>query len=231
MRETKVVPFYLMVDVSWSMGARLDAVNRFLPAVQEALCRDPVLADNIRFGFIDFADDAQVRLPLCDLLDPNVELPVLTPRGGLCFASAFEVLHQEIDINVAQLRADGYAVYRPIVWFLSGGRPSDDPEAMRRAFVGLTSMKWSPNVIPCVLDPAGIDTMAQLIHPATGARRCALYSVDAFHPEAMAGIGETLVSSVIQVGYSNARGWTGSILPPRSHLPAGITQHDPDDFP
>jgi uncharacterized protein YegL len=79
----KLLPFYLVVDVSYSMqGAKLASASRILPSVLDALASTPILADKVRFAMIDFSDDAQVRLPLCDLLDDNVTLPELSLRGS-----------------------------------------------------------------------------------------------------------------------------------------------------
>ena len=78
----KLLPFYLVVDVSISMsGRKLDSANRMLPSIVDALAKNPILSDKVRFGIIDFSDDAQVRLPLCDLLDPTVQLPGLFDPG------------------------------------------------------------------------------------------------------------------------------------------------------
>src|SRR5262245_66224432 len=61
-----LLPFYLVVDVSYSMlGPKLDAANRVVPEVADALAKNPILEDKIRFGLIDFSDDARVVLPLC----------------------------------------------------------------------------------------------------------------------------------------------------------------------
>ena len=78
----KLLPFYLVVDVSYSMeGPKLESANRIMPQIVDALAQNPILSDKVRFGLIDFSDDAQVRVPLCDLLEPNLVLPALTVRG------------------------------------------------------------------------------------------------------------------------------------------------------
>ena len=153
----KLLPFYLVIDVSFSMeGTKLDSANDILPAIVDALAENPILADKVRFGLIDFADDAQVRLPLCDLLDPNLSLPGLVARGGTNYSAAFTMLRKEIEANVAQLKADQYLVHRPAVWFISDGEPLDAEAAWRQAFADLTSLKAYPNVIPCGVDQADL---------------------------------------------------------------------------
>ena len=229
----KLLPFYLVVDVSYSMdGPKLDAANRIMPQIVDALAQNPILSDKVRFGLIDFSDDAQVRLPLCDLLEPNLTLPGLTVRGATSYSAAFSLLRSEIESNVAQLKADQYVVHRPTVWFISDGAPTDDESYWRQAFADLTTSRMYPNFIPCGVDQADVQVMGSLIHPSTGSKPMALYMMDAgFDPaKAITAMAEILISSMLASGYSLASGQSGTVLPNKSNLPAGITQYDPDDF-
>jgi uncharacterized protein YegL len=230
----RLLPFYLVVDVSASMGfdGKLEAANAILPAIVDALARNPILSDKVRFGLIDFADTATVRLPLCDLLEPSLALPVLQTRGGTNYTAAFTVVQCEIEANVAQLKADGFVVHRPAVWFVSDGEPTDDDTERHAAFDRLTSGKVHPNVIPCGVDTARPDVMATLVHPASGPKKMALYMMEPGFRSAKAiiAMAEVLISSMIQSGYSLSRGNAGMILPGTADLPAGVTQFDPDDF-
>ncbi|MFY1634751.1 vWA domain-containing protein [Solwaraspora sp. WMMB335] len=230
----KLLPFYLVIDVSVSMSSsgKLDAANAIMPAIVDALAQNPILSDKVRFGLIDFSDHAEVRLPLCDLLDPKLALPALAVRGGTSYGAAFTTLRHEIEANVAQLKADQYVVHRPAVWFISDGEPTDDQSSWRAAFADLTSSKVYPNFIPCGVDMANTTVLGSLIHPSNGPKQMALYMMEqGFDPAAaITGIAEILISSMIQSGYSLAGGNTGTILPSKSNLPPGIQQFDPADF-
>lgn len=229
----KLLPFYLVIDVSYSMGGdKLDSANRIMPSIIDALAKNPILSDKVRFGLIDFSDNAQVQLPLCDLLDPNLTLPGLSVRGGTDYSAAFTVLRQEIEANVAQLKADQYVVHRPTVWFISDGEPNDSEGGWRQAFAELTGSKMYPNFIPCGVDSADQQVMASLIHPSSGSKPMAMYMMDpGFDPaKAITAMAEILISSMLASGYSLASGQSGTVLPPKSDLPSGITQYDPDDF-
>lgn len=229
----KLLPFYLVIDVSVSMeGAKLNAANDIMPRIVDALAENPILSDKVRFGLIDFSDDAQVQLPLCDLLDPDLSLPGLSVRGTTSYSAAFTTLRHEIEANVAQLKADQYVVHRPTVWFISDGLPTDSTAEWTQAFEELKASRAYPNFIPCGVDEADLKVMGSLIHPSTGSKKMALYMMDRDHDPAKAitGMAEILISSMIQSGYSLSQGNTGTILPPKSSLPEGITQYDPDDF-
>ena len=234
--QGKLLPFYLVVDVSASMsGTRLDAVNQIMPAVVDALAETPILADKVRFGLLDFGTDAQVRLPLCDPLDEDVTLPVLSVRGLTSFAEAFRLLRAEIESNVNQLKADGFArapargvlpqrrrAHRP------GGRLAE--ARFRRA--DQEGFAMYPNLVPCGVAQANPKTMQSLIHPAEGPKQMQMYLMDRGEDAAKAitQIAEILISSMIKSGESMAQGNSGLILPDKSQVPAGVSAYSAGDF-
>jgi uncharacterized protein YegL len=239
--QGKILPFYLVTDVSASMtGGPLEAVNQIMPAVVDALAETPILADKVRFALIDFGSDAQVRLPLCDPLDDTVTLPSLGIRGLTSFAAAFRLLRTEIESNVRQLKADGFAVHRPAVFFLSDGEPTDDDQEWQDAFHDLThydrdtkqGFPMYPNVVPCGVAQANPKTMQQLIHPSAGGKPMQMYMMNQGQDaaKAIAMIAEILISSMVKSGESMAQGNSGLLLPDKSQVPAGITAYNPDDF-
>ena len=231
--KAKILPFYVLIDVSASMsGRKLDEANQIMPQVVDALAQAPILADKVRFCVIDFGSDAQVRLPLCDVLDEHSSLPSLTIRGATSYAAAFRLLRSEIEINVKQLKADGYLVHRPAVFFISDGEPTDPEHEWRSAFGELTSFATYPNFVPCGVDSANPRTLATLIHPATGPKQMQMYLMEQGQnpADAIAAIAEILISSMLASGQSMAQGSSGMILPAKEDLPAGISGHSSDDF-
>lgn len=241
--QGKLLPFYLVIDVSISMsGDKLAAANTVMPTVVDTLAESPILADKVRFGLIDFSDEAQVRMPLCDPLDTDLTLPQLAVRGRTSYAAAFRLLRTEIEANVKQLKADGFAVHRPAVFFLSDGAPSDRPAEWQDAFHDLTWYDTStkqgfsmyPNVVPCGVDDADPLVLQKLIHPASGSKQMRMYLMDQNENAATAitHMAEILISSVLASGESMAQGGSGLLLPTGANVPQGITAHtaDADDF-
>ncbi|MGW5054914.1 vWA domain-containing protein [Actinokineospora sp. NPDC004072] len=237
----KLLPFYLVIDVSYSMsGPKLDAASRILPAVVDALAKAPILSDKVRFGVLDFSDDAQVRLPLCDVLDENVVLPRLAVRGGTSYVAAFRLLRTEIEANVKQLKADGYAVHRPAVFFLSDGGPTDPEADWVGAFHDLThydkasgqGFPMFPNVVPCGVEGALPAVLQRLIHPARGPKPMRMFLADQGEDAAKAitMMAEILISSILASGQSLASGDSGILLPPAEDLPSGVSTYSADDF-
>lgn len=229
----KLLPFYLVVDVSHSMsGAKIASANRILTEVRDALAENPILSDKVRIGLIDFSNDARVQLPLCDLLDPGLTLPVLSTRGGTSFVAAFDRLRMEIAANVKQLKADGYKVHRPAVFFLSDGMPTDPDQEWQAAFARLTAESLYPNVIPFGVDQAEGDTLAMLIHPSTGDKQMRMYLMDRGQnpAEAINVMAKIMVSSVISSGRSVSQGESGILLPDKADLGGGVTEHTASDW-
>ena len=230
----ELLPFYLVIDVSWSMSmdGKLASANKIVSQIVDALAVNPVLSDKVRFGLIDYSDDAHVRLPLCDLLEPDLDRPCLAVRGGTSFGAAFDTLHRVIRADVARLRADGHVVHRPTAFFLSDGEPTDDEAAWRAAFADLVALPAGLNIVPCGIDQAEATVMGTLVHPSTGPGKMALYMMDADAEPARAvtGMAEILISSMIQSVYGLTGGDPGPVLPSGTGLPAGITRHDPDEF-
>jgi uncharacterized protein YegL len=239
--QGKILPFYLVADVSVSMtGDPMDALNEIMPAVVDALAETPILADKVRFALIDFGSDAQVRLPLCDPLDENITLPSLSVRGATSYAAAFRLLRIEIESNVKQLKADGFAVHRPAVFFLSDGEPTDSTTEWQDAFRELTvydrdtgqGFSMYPNFVPCGVAQANPKIMHQLIHPSAGGKQMQMYMMNRGQDasKAIAMVAEILISSMVKSGESMAQGNSGLILPDKSQVPAGVTAYSPDDF-
>ena len=207
MTEQLVLPFYVLGDVSYSMtqpgpdGTQtpLEALNDVVVSLRVALEENPILSDKIRFALVDFSDDAQTQIPLCDLLriDTN-DIPTLTPRGGTSFAAAFSAIRLQIDSDVRQLKADGNKVHRPVVFFLTDGEPTDSDGEWQRAFAELTdgSFRARPNVIPFGVADAPKAILDQLVYPP-GKMRSFKAKEGADAAGAIKSMAEILIGSVI----------------------------------
>jgi uncharacterized protein YegL len=228
----KLLPFYIVIDASFSMsGSKIDSANQIIGQVRDALAQNPILTDKVRIGLVDFADDAQVQLPLCNVLDPGLTMPVVKPRGGTSYVAAFQLLRSTIAANIKQLKADGFKVHRPAVFFLSDGAPTDRPAEWKAAFADLTGDKGYPNVITFGVDDADAHVLQSLIHPSKGEKQMRMYLMDKGEDAAKAitSMAEIMISSVLESGRSLSHGESGIKLPDQEDLPAGVTAHAADD--
>lgn len=157
----QVLPFYLLCDESSSMsGAPVQAINDSLPRLHTEIGSNPVVADKTKFCLIGFNHEAQVLLPLSDLSTVS-SIPGLNADGGTDYSSAFDLLYNTIDSDVANLKANGDQVYRPAVFFLSDGQPNDDWSA---AYQRLTDQGWPlhPNILAFGFGSVDASTLQQV---------------------------------------------------------------------
>ncbi|MFD9124465.1 VWA domain-containing protein [Kitasatospora sp. NPDC059571] len=140
----QILPFYMVCDESGSMAADIDVLNDALVALHHEISTNPTIADKARFSLIGFSSDAKELQPLVDLGEIS-ELPKLEAGGFTSFGCAFEVLRQAVERDVPALKAEGHDVYRPVVFFLSDGVPTDSDWEI--AYDNLLGSAYRPHVI------------------------------------------------------------------------------------
>ncbi len=231
--KAKILPFYLVVDVSYSMtqDGKIDAANGITRELRNALAEHPVIADKVRFSVIDFSDEAQVLFPLGDLSMQNDDVQ-FSARGGTSYVAAFQTLRTEIDRDVRQLKADGFDVHRPAVFFISDGDPTDPDGEWQRAFAELTSydkttktgFPYYPNVIPFGVG-AALGTLKELIFPRNRSK-CYMAKDGANPGDALRQMVEVLVASTMLSGASVGAGGPAMLLPDAGDLGDDILEAD-----
>src|SRR5690606_12209847 len=107
----------------------------------------PVVADKTRFGLIAFNDDARVLLKLSDLSGVT-SMPGIVADSMTSYGKVFALLRDVIEEDIANLRNDGLRVYRPTVFFLSDGQPTDRGK-WEQPYARLVDPGWAhrPNII------------------------------------------------------------------------------------
>jgi uncharacterized protein YegL len=193
-----LLPFYTLCDVSASMreGQRIETLNDVIVATCDAAAMHPVVSDRVRLGIISFAGRADVVLPLSDLglLD---DLPKLEARDLTSYAPAFRLLRRTIEQDAAQLVADGFRVFRPAVFFLTDGRPTDTAAEWRDALTAVLDQDFPhrPNIIAFGFGDANDAILAEIATVAAYRASDAITAADA-----IASFGTLLVESVVGSG-------------------------------
>jgi uncharacterized protein YegL len=219
--KTLILAFYVVVDVSLSMtGDPVSAANAILPEVVDHVSNSPSLSDVVRMGAFDFSDDARVLVHLSDLRDVD-QIPQFSVRGGTSYAAAFRLLRQEIEKDLAQLKGDGYKVYRPAVFFITDGGPTDDMADLQKAFEHLTdkSFKGRPNLIPFGVGSATKALLDPWVFPKPGdsgkPMRSFVQKGNGSAADAIRQVTEILISSIVASAQSvNDGGSQGGFIPP-----------------
>ncbi|MFJ4093701.1 VWA domain-containing protein [Kitasatospora sp. NPDC089913] len=140
----QILPFYAVCDESSSMTPHIDTLNKALFSLHQEISTNPTVADKTRFGLIGFSTDAHELQPLVDLSDLE-ELPALEASGLTSFGRVFELLGRAIERDVRELKAEGHDVYRPVVFFLSDGEPTDTD--WEQPYQDLLAAAFRPHII------------------------------------------------------------------------------------
>ncbi|WP_197419795.1 MULTISPECIES: vWA domain-containing protein [Mycobacterium] len=151
---------YFVADESGSMGNNIGELNEGLVTLQDALQRQPFAAARVRFSVIGFSDTAFTHLEAADLRE-TTWLPSLGANGLTSYAAAFQELEYRISVDIPHLKASGYTVHRPAVFFLTDGQPNSR-DNWRAARERLLAQPAAPNIIAFGIGDADADTVAQL---------------------------------------------------------------------
>ncbi|WP_269858135.1 vWA domain-containing protein [Streptomyces sp. RPT161] len=210
-----LLPIYVMADESASMNANMAALNAGLAHLHLKLLAAPMAAAKVRFSVLGFADDVVQRMPLVDLRQQS-EIPQLVARGTTSYQAAFEELLSRILRDVDQLKADGYKVHRPAVFFMTDGMPNEGEDwvGAHRRLTDRSVTKAAPNIISCGIGDADAQTIQMI---ATNPNFAYVSDGDRVG-DAISSFCTALTQSVISSGTAMANGQAELIVEP----PAGF---------
>ena len=122
----RIFPIFLVVDVSESMaGEPLIQLETGIRAVASDLMTDPYALETAWIGVIGFAGRPRTLTPLTELMDFTP--PHLPVGGGTALGAALIHLMDEIDRNVMPTTEERKGDWKPLVFLMTDGVPTDDP--------------------------------------------------------------------------------------------------------
>lgn len=158
MSQTRRLPVYLLLDVSGSMsGAPIQAVEQGVRTLVSELQSDPQALETAYLSVITFESNAQQIVPLTELM--NFSTPNLSAAGGTSMGEGLALLSKCIDNEVMKTTPDQKGDWKPLVFLMTDGEPTDNWE---KAADALKQKKY--NVIACA---AGAGANAQLLKRVT----------------------------------------------------------------
>lgn len=202
MGETRgnLLPVYIVADESYSMLAYSQELNNGLLSLYETLRSEPMVAAKVRLSVLGFSDSVIERMALADVRSER-KLPELVIRTGTNYDAVFKDLLRRIPGDIGTLKANGYMVHRPAVFFLSDGQPNNSNwQRSHSKLVDRNATVGAPNIIACGV---GGDVKPDSILQVATHRDFAFVSIPGSDiGRAISQFFISLTSSVIQSGRS-----------------------------
>lgn len=119
------LPVYLLLDTSGSMyGEPIEAVKNGVQTLISALRSDPYALESTFLSIITFNTSAQQVTPLTELA--SFQQPNINAGGCTALGAALSLLSQKIDSEINKTTAEVKGDWRPLVFLMTDGVPTDD---------------------------------------------------------------------------------------------------------
>ncbi len=119
------LPIYILADTSGSMaGEAILALSQGLSFLKDDLVNEPRAVETVWLSVITFGGQAQVAVPLTELM--AFTPPTLNAEGGTPLGGALRLLNQSIHFDVVVTSGKGTGDYKPLVFLFIHGEPTDD---------------------------------------------------------------------------------------------------------
>ncbi|GHU04992.1 hypothetical protein AGMMS49960_21290 [Betaproteobacteria bacterium] len=120
------LPVFFVLDCSESMaGENLQKMEECLQAVVRTLRADPHALESVYVSVIAFAGAVRTIAPLVEVV--SFYPPKLPLGSGTSLGAALDALMSEIDRSVVKTTADAKGDWKPIIYLITDGHPTDNP--------------------------------------------------------------------------------------------------------
>ncbi len=151
------LPVYLLLDISGSMsGEPIEQVKNGVQTLVAGLRQDPYALETAYLGVITFSSTAQEVVPLTELT--AFQAPSLQAGGGTSLGAGLSKLAECALRDVAKSTATQKGDWRPMVFLMTDGKPTDDWLAGLARF---KHEKWGV-VVGCAIDGGDTDVLRQI---------------------------------------------------------------------
>lgn len=136
-------PIYLLLDTSESMnGESLELIRQGVKLLVSELKNDPFALETTYLSVITFGGTARQVVPLTELA--LFQEPTIDAGGSSAMGAALEELINCADRELVKWTADRKGDYRPLVFLMTNGRPTDRWE---QAADNVKAKQW--NIVAC----------------------------------------------------------------------------------
>jgi uncharacterized protein YegL len=127
------LPIFLVLDTSGSMmGEPIEAVKNGVQIMIRALQQDPHAIETAHISIITFDSTARQLVPMTDL--NSFRMPDIQATGLTAMGEALKVVSDCIDRDVAKTTAETKGDWKPMVFLMTDGMPTDDMSEGLAAF-------------------------------------------------------------------------------------------------
>jgi len=159
MSSARRLPIYFLVDTSGSMsGDPINQVRTQLSSIIDGLRADPQALETAHLCLISFGATAKVEVPLTSLEHFNVPA-VLDAAGSTAMGEALELLVRTRKADLVPKTGTTAGDWRPMVFLLSDGVPTDDFDTGVREF---KKLRWGVRVA-CAVNGADESTLNRFL--------------------------------------------------------------------
>ncbi|MBQ3635673.1 MAG: VWA domain-containing protein [Bacteroidales bacterium] len=127
------LPVYLLLDTSGSMfGEPIEAVKTGVQLLISTLRSDPYALETAYISIITFDSSAQQVVPLTEI--SAFQQPNVNASGCTALGEALSLLAKRVDAEIVKTTADVKGDWKPIVFIMTDGEPTDDLDKGIRDF-------------------------------------------------------------------------------------------------
>ena len=152
-------PCVLLLDTSGSMrGTPIAELNQGLAAYKAELASDTLAAKRVEVAIISFGPvEVQNDFQTADSFQP----PTLSASGDTPMGAAIEQAISLLDLRKQTYRTNGIAYYRPWIFLITDGAPTDDwRPAAEKVRAGETAKKFAFFAVG--VEGANLEVLAQI---------------------------------------------------------------------
>lgn len=210
--DVRRMPVYLLLDSSGSMaGAPIQGVEQGVQLLRNELLSLPQAVEMVHIGVITFASKADQVVPLTPVT--TFSPPSLSAGGTTALGGALRKLAQALDNEITPTTADKKGDYKPLVFLLTDGEPTDDWEPALRTLNSRQEKKVGSMVALGCGDGVNFDILRQITPNVLAMPDATADNIRAFFRWVSASVKTASVSA------AGAASGAGAALPPP---PAGF---------
>jgi uncharacterized protein YegL len=151
------LPVFLLLDTSGSMsGEPIEQVKNGVQMLVSALRQDPYALETAYLSVITFASTATVAVPLTELT--AFQPPSLIASGATSLGEALTLVANTAAADLAKTTATTKGDWKPMVFLMTDGAPSDDWEPGLRRF---QQEKWGI-VVACAVNNGDVKVLQKI---------------------------------------------------------------------